>query len=109
MANKALETSFYLVLSGRKERAYTWRTLKAQRIIQRTDSLPKLGKDEIAVRVTVSVPAAMFERPELSIKIDVTGELPRVEIDAETQDNLAARVQEMLGLPVRVELDLPEE
>lgn len=106
---KTLETSFYIVLSGRKARGYQWRELKAQRLIKSTNHLPTTHTDEIAIRVNVSVPEALFERPELTVSITVDGDLPRATIDAETMDNLNDRLQEMLGTPVRVTCDLPEE
>lgn len=102
-----LNTSFYLVLSGAK-RGYTWRELKAKRIVQKTASLPKLEKDEIAIRVEVRVPSALFDRPELTVSIAVDGGLPRAEITAETLGNLAERIQELVGTPVHVTCDLPE-
>ena len=78
------------------------------RIVRRTNNLPATHIDEVAIRVNVSLPAALFERPELSINIAVDADVPRVEIDADTLDNLTERMQEVLGLPVRVTCDLPD-
>ena len=106
---KKLETSFYIVLSGRKYRGCSWRELKAERLIKRTMSLPQTKADEVAICVRVSVPEALFERPELTVSIDVDGELPRASIDAETIDNLAERMQEIIGTPVHITCDLPDD
>lgn len=101
-----LSTSFYLILSGAKKRGWK-RELKAVRIVKTTTSIPATDKDEIPLRVDVTVPRALFERPELSVAINVDGDVPRPTVNAETMDNLAARVQEVIGLPVRVTCDLP--
>lgn len=104
---KMLDTSFYLVLNGAKERNYSWRKLRAVRIVQKTNSLPRLNKDEIAVRVKVEVPQALFETPELTVTIAVAGDVPRADVSAETMDNLAERVRDVIGVPVRVTCDIP--
>ena len=106
---RKLTTSFYIVLSGRKCRGYLCRDLRAERIIKTTSTLPKTDADEVAICVTVSVPEALFQRPELTVSIDVDGELPRASIDAETMDNLAERMQEIIGTPVHVTCDLPDD
>lgn len=103
---KSLETSFYVILSGAKR--YNWRELKAKRIVQKTTSLPKTGVDEVAIRVNVSLPEALFERPELTVSIAVDGAVPRVNIDADTMETLTERMHEILGTPVTITCDLPE-
>lgn len=108
MTDNNLETSFFLVLAAPKELRYKWRKLRAQKIIQSTASLPKLNRDEVAIRVNVSVPSALFERPELTVSIEVAGDFPRVEVDADMMDDMAGRVSEILGTPVHVTCDLPE-
>lgn len=106
---ETLETSFYIILSGAKRNGYRWRELKAKRIVKRIDTLPKTGVDEVAIRVNVSLPVALFERPELTVSIAVDGDVPRVNIDADTMETLTKRMQEILGTPVTVTCDLPED
>lgn len=103
-----LSTSFYVILSGRKS-GYGWRDLRPERIVKRTSSLPKTGRDEVAIRVNVTVPKALFERPELTVSINVAGDTPRVDVDAETMDTMAERMQELIGVPVHITCDLPGE
>ena len=104
-----LSTSFYVILSGAKKRSWNTRELKAKRIVQKTSRLPATGPDEVAIRVNVSLPTALFERPELTVSIAVDGAIPRVNIDADTMETLTERMQEILGTPVTVTCDLPEE
>ena len=103
-----LTTSFYIILSGGKRRGWNHRELRPERIVKRIHELPATKKDEVAIRVNVGLPVALFERPELSVTIAVDGGVPRVDIDAETMDNLAERMQEIIGTPVHVTCDLPE-
>lgn len=104
-----LNTSFYVILSGAKKRGWNCRELKGLRIIQKTSELPATKADEVAIRLNVSLPSALFERPELTVSIAVDGAIPRVNIDADTMETLTERMQEILGTPVNITCDLPEE
>lgn len=106
--SKTIRASCYLTVVGRKSHAYGGWDLSIGRLVKRTGALPPCAANEVPIRVDIELPVALFERPELSVAIKVAGDTPRVEIDADTQENLAQRMQEIIGLPVTISVDLPE-
>jgi len=107
VSDKFVKTSFFVILEGKEDR-YSRMELKAMRLAKRVDNLPKLNENEVPIRVNVTLPKALFRTPELSINIAVMDDIERIEIDADTQDDLAKRAQEIIGLPVYVQVALPE-
>lgn len=102
-----LKHSFYVVIECKKDRFY-WR-LAAKKVLNKTSAIPACETDQIPLLVNVELPKALFERPELAVNIEVKDDMPRVEIDADTQENLTARIQEIIGIPVTVSVEVPEE
>ncbi|NOX49191.1 MAG: hypothetical protein GXP16_01475 [Gammaproteobacteria bacterium] len=108
MENEKLGVTFYLILSGKKCGNWNWRKLKAERIVQKTIDIPTTKQDEIAIKLSIDLPEALFQRPELSVKIQVDSDAPRIDIDAETMDDMAENIQKMLGIPVHITCEVPE-
>lgn len=105
--SRTLRTSCYLTVEATKQ-TWGWE-LQPGRLLKRVDKLPSLANNEVPIRIDIELPQALFDRPELSVSIAVNSEVPRVDIDADTMENMSARLQEVLGLPVTVTVDLPAD
>lgn len=61
------------------------------------------ARNEIAIRVTLDLPDALFERPQLEAKIAIPPDaLGGPVVNADVQDNIAAILSEQLGVVVHV-------
>lgn len=68
-----------------------------------TKAKPGTAKNEVAVKVSVDIPDAYFNTPELSVNIIVPKEaVNRPIITPDVEDNLAASISEQLGFRVHV-------
>lgn len=71
---------------------------------------PATKANEVAVKISVEIPDAYFETPELSAKITVPEEaVNKPVITPEVQDNLAVLISEQLGMKVHVSANNKEE
>jgi hypothetical protein len=60
---------------------------------------------EVAIKVTVNVPDALFERPQLQARIVVPDSaVSKPVIDATVLDNIQQVLNQQLGLDIRVSL-----
>lgn len=96
-----LDATFYLALS----QSQRWPYLSARV----TAKAPSLGPGEIAMELSVSVPAALFRRPTLSASISIPDNLPEPVISAEVQDRIAATLSDQLGVQVHLTVQGVEE
>lgn len=93
-----MDAEFYLVIGAKKQ--YARRKLSGLRV---TRKKPSTGPEEIAVKVTMSIPDALFERPEVeaSIVVPASGERSTV-VTAEVCDNIETIIRQQTGLSVSV-------
>jgi hypothetical protein len=88
---------FYLAV--KKKRG--WSALTARL----TNKSPSLVSGEVAIKVTVNVPDALFERPQLQARIVVPDSaVSKPVIDATVLDNIQQVLNQQLGLDIRVSL-----
>jgi hypothetical protein len=86
---------FYLAV--KKKRG--WSALTARL----TNKSPSLVSGEVAIKVTVNVPDALFERPQLQARIVVPDSaVSKPVIDATVLDNIQQVLNQQLGLDIRV-------
>ena len=96
-----MDVSCYLLMTG--EQWYADRR-RAKNIRALAKKPSRLAKNEIAIKINLSVPDALFERPELQASIVIPDSaVNRPVIDAEVCDNLAQTLSDQLGLVVRVD------
>jgi hypothetical protein len=89
---------FYLAV---KKNRHTWKGLSARL----TNKAPALDSGEVAIRVTVTVPDALFTRPILQASINVPEvAVSKPVIDATVLDNIKESLTQQFGLDVRVAL-----
>jgi hypothetical protein len=89
---------FYLAV---KKNRKTWKGLSARL----TNTTPSLASGEVAIKVVVNVPDALFTRPILQASINVPeGAVSKPVIDATVLDNIKESLNQQFGLDVRVSL-----
>lgn len=88
----------YIVIEGRQSR-YNDLNLTA-RMVER---VPKLKGNEIALRLVIDLPKALFIRPTLEARMTIPDEaVPTIEITPEVTDNIAKIIKESTGLTMSV-------
>jgi hypothetical protein len=64
---------------------------------------PRLDADEVAMHVAITVPDALFRRPQLEAAITVPREqVNRPTINAQVLDNIRETLQQALGVDMRI-------
>lgn len=108
---RTIQTSFYVVLEGFKRSGWPrgpW-NVRADRIVKTTTEQPALKRNQIPILVTIELPEALFSRPELSVKISVDADHPRVDLDADVLDSIRENIAGTLGVNVNVQAELPDD
>lgn len=68
-----------------------------------TKNRPGTDSDEIAIKLEMDIPDAIFERPQLTAYIVVPEEdVGKPVIDSQVQDNIAEVLSESLGVKVHI-------
>ena len=84
----------------------TWRAGS----VSTTKAKPGTKKNEVAVKVSVDIPDAYFNTPELSVNVKVPEEMVnRPIITPEVEDNIAQSIVDQLGFKVNVSTVADEE
>jgi len=70
-----------------------------------TQKVPSLASNEIAVKVVLEIPDAIFTRPALSAQITIPNDaISKPVINAEVIDNVQDIIQQNTGFDVRLEV-----
>lgn len=78
----------YIVVKGKKKSTY---------------SKPNLDADEVAVKVVLELPEALFDKPTLQANIEVPEEaVTKPVIEAEVIDNIEEIIKQNTGFEVRL-------
>jgi hypothetical protein len=108
MKHNVIEFSCHLVVSARKIwqiRGDTWTgDAGAVRI---TKAKPALRANEVAIRLNVELPIALFRQPDLVAKIEVPAERVPFVIAPEVQENIAEQIRAQTGFTVRLDVAAP--
>lgn len=102
--DKMLQKSFYTVI-GMKNRGYG----DELKIIKTTQSAPDLKSNEIAVKIKLALPSALFTKPTLqaNITIDNNKVTPSV-VNAEVMENITEIIEKQLGIEMKINLVEPQ-
>lgn len=96
-----MKTEFWVKIAAKKAKYGLPEWLPMGHEIRK--SKPSTGPNEVAVKMTVEIPDAYFETPELSAKICVPESAVKSPIiSADVQSNIAAILSEQLGMTVHV-------
>lgn len=79
------------------------------RIDRATQRKPALAADEVALKVRVQLPVALFLKPTLSASIKVEGETPTLELDTETVSSIEDLIRSAVGLDVELNVISPDD
>lgn len=99
------EGEAYLVLKGVQDRYSQKWYLRVEKIAKRK---PSVESDEVALLLRVKLPAALFEKPTLAATISVEGDVPQMELEAETVSTIENVIRSTTGLDVHLTLVKPE-
>ena len=84
----------------------SWKTTATARLAKKK---PTVTRDEMAMRISVELPRALFVRPALSAEIRVRdSDSPPAEISLDVRDTIEEVLRERTGFDVRVIPGLPE-
>lgn len=97
----------YIIVKGKKISSYSnFRTYTSRM----TKGTPKLDADEVAVKVSLELPEALFDKPTLEANIEVPKEVvSKPVIDASMVDNVQDIIKQNTGFDVRLEVVDNEE
>ena len=104
---KMLSQSCFLVVGV--TRRSPWLELKQPRIMSaKNNRTPALKEGEVAIRLNISLPEALFEQPSFKATIEVPAEsVTGPLVDAETINNITELVAQSTGLTLT--LEVPDE
>lgn len=96
----------YLVMSAKKAYGYSgalelyaFRTLKTK---------PDVGRDEIAIKLKLKLPASLFIRPTLSAEIGIEGDVPTIDLSPETVSSIQDVIRAQSGLDIQLRVVEPD-
>lgn len=88
----------FIIIEGRKSR-YGQISLHA-RMVERT---PTLKGNEVALRLYIDLPKALFERPTLEAKMKIPDEaVPQIDISPEVTANIEEIIKNSTGLTMSI-------
>lgn len=99
-------TSFYLIVAGRKSKYASYVSVGK---IEARKRKPALRADEVAIRVELSLPDALFTRPALELNVTLPELDKALTIAPEFERRITEAVAEAAGVPVNVRVFAPEE
>lgn len=99
-----VEVTFYAIVHAVIDER-DW--VKGKPTVRVTAKKPALAKDEVPVQMTLSLPKALFRRPQITARVAVADDLAPAEISADVQDNIAQAIRDQLGVDVRITVDAP--
>lgn len=70
---------------------------------------PATASNEVALELSMSVPTALFQRPQIRAKIAVPPENAPFVIDCDIQHRIAEQLRETLGCDLQISVGAPEE
>lgn len=75
-----------------------------------TSKVPALGKDEVAIKLDVVVPDALFKRPQLRASVTIPESVVSAPvISAEVLDNIQEILTQQTGLDIKVSVVEPTQ
>ena len=96
-AARPIPFSFWVTLAAAKG-GYGWRM---DGVPKATKKKPALGPNEIAVKVDISAPVSLFQRPALSISLNMPDAPQDFQLTEEMSAEMAGAIKDATGLSVR--------
>ena len=99
----AIGTTYLIVQGKKKYREWElvgFRTRKTK---------PDLARDEVAIKLELKLPAALFEKPVLGAQIKVEGDVPQIDLSPDTVETIQDVIRSTAGLDVELTVVTPDE
>lgn len=97
-----MQISQYIIVKGKKKHTYSSYRRYSSRM---SKGVPSLDADEVAVKINLELPDALFDKPSLEAKIVVPKEaVSKPVISADVIDNVQDIIKQNTGFDVRLEL-----
>ena len=96
---KTAHGSIYLIVQGRNSGSVSYPNwvLQSFKVLKQK---PDLARDEIAIKVKLALPVALFEKPQLQANIEIEGDVPVIDLSPETIQNVQDVLKAEAGLDV---------
>jgi hypothetical protein len=105
--SNAVDLSFYVVV-GATLRGSGSSTYCHRAAVRVAKNKPTLAPNEVPVRIHLSLPLSLFQRPSLEASISVPAEnVSAPLIDADVQQNIAKAIRDAIGMDVRITVGEP--
>lgn len=96
---------FYAIVS---QRFTTYGSQQGKPTVRTTRNRPDCDATEVAVRISLSLPDALFKRPSLEATIRIDDDIAPVVVNADVADNIARVVKEQMGITLHVQAPEPQ-
>lgn len=93
-----LTADFYLVVTYNRARAFSTRELS----LKVTKQSPSLGRDEIAVKCSISLSKSLFETPVYEASIKIPEAAKGADVDVELVNGIETLVKQNLGVDLKI-------
>jgi hypothetical protein len=104
-----IEVSCHLVVSARRIWSIGRDQFRGEAgAVRVAKAKPSLRPDEVAIRLNVELPIALFRQPDLVATITVPEERAPFTISPEVRENIAEHIRLQTGFNVRIEAAPPE-
>jgi len=101
-----VNVDFYAIVS---QRFSTYGSQTGKATVRLTRNRPDCDATEVAVKISLSLPDALFKRPSLQASITVDDDVVPVLVDADVADNIARVVKEQMGINLHVTAPEPQQ
>lgn len=95
-----IDFTFWIVAQAKPRRYGADKGLEEPGSVRVAKKRPALANDEVAVQVHLGLPTALFNRPSLTARIEVSDTAAPAEITAETISNIQEILEEGTGLRI---------
>lgn len=106
--NKYVEGYCYLILRGCNtgSRVYPNWVLGSFNVRK---SKPNVASNEVALKLSLKLPVALFEKPLLAATINIDADVPMIDLSPETITNIQDLIRSTAGLDVELTILSPED
>lgn len=100
-----MKTECYLIVSAKESRYFQQYQAGPIRV---TRKKPNCKSNEVAIKVNLDLPDALFKKPQLEINL-FAPEPEQARIDPEVQDRIADLLRDQTGMSATVRFEAPED
>lgn len=101
------EGETYLVVTAKQNRYGQRGSMTLQSFTTRKTK-PDVGRDEIAIKLKLKLPASLFVRPTLAAEIGIEGDVPTIDLSPETVTSIQDVIRAQSGLDIELTVVDPE-